>query len=124
MQVALGRTESDEYKDELCHISKVRLLFVVLAIMYINNGIRYLFLTFSLQLLKGNTGLLFSNQPLTAVTKFFDDYCKDNFAPAGIIVNRNILIPEGGYFFSYSFAGWWKSFLNYVSTSSLLSCFF
>ena len=49
----------------------------------------------TLQLLKGNSGILFTNQSLSAVKKFFANYCKDHYATAGIIAPKTITIPEG-----------------------------
>lgn len=68
MQIALGRTEEDEYGDDLMKIS--------------NN-------------LSGNRGLLFSNKTLKAMNKIFDNSVQQDFARAGNIATETVEFAEG-----------------------------
>ncbi|XP_050410391.1 mRNA turnover protein 4 homolog [Patella vulgata] len=68
MAVALGRTESDEYRENLHFLA---------------------------QQLKGQTGLLFTNETKKTVLKYFDDYRVPDFARAGNIATQTVTLEQG-----------------------------
>jgi mRNA turnover protein 4 len=68
MQVALGRSEEEEYGDELMKISKH---------------------------LSGNRGLLFSDTNVEAMKKIFDNSAQQDFARAGNVATETVQFEEG-----------------------------
>eukprot|EP00944_MAST-04C_sp_MAST-4C-sp1_P014953 g14953.t1 len=68
MQIALGRTEAEEYGDELMEISKQ---------------------------LSGNKGLLFSDKNVKAMQKIFNSSTQKDFARAGNVATETVEFEEG-----------------------------
>eukprot|EP00944_MAST-04C_sp_MAST-4C-sp1_P012920 g12920.t1 len=68
MQIALGRTEAEEYGDELMEISKQ---------------------------LSGNKGLLFSDKNVKAMQKIFNSSTQKDFARAGNLATETVEFEEG-----------------------------
>lgn len=68
MQLALGRTEAEEYRDGLCSLA---------------------------ERLKGNVGLLFTNKAAEEVQEWFQKYSCQDFASAGFVALREVCLPEG-----------------------------
>ncbi|KAM7252368.1 hypothetical protein ACFE04_024251 [Oxalis oulophora] len=68
MQVALGRSNADEIKPQLHKVSK---------------------------LLRGDTGLVFTNMPKEEVESLFDKYEEHDFARTGTIATEKVELPEG-----------------------------
>ncbi|ESO96608.1 hypothetical protein LOTGIDRAFT_56656, partial [Lottia gigantea] len=68
MAVAVGKTESDEYKDNL---------------------------RFLAQQLKGQTGLLFTNETKKNVLKYFDEFRVPDFARSGNQATQTVILEKG-----------------------------
>lgn len=68
MSVALGKTNEDEYKDNLNEISK-RLI--------------------------GNVGLMFTNEPDNKVKEWFAEFKCPDYARSGNIATETVTLPEG-----------------------------
>jgi mRNA turnover protein 4 len=68
MQLALGRTEEEEYKEGIHTISNM---------------------------LKGNVGLLFTNEQSDIVRGWFDQYHSLEYARSGFTTSQDILLKEG-----------------------------
>ncbi|XP_074656349.1 mRNA turnover protein 4 homolog [Tubulanus polymorphus] len=68
MAVALGRGKEDEYRDNLHNLSKV---------------------------LRGEKGLLFTNETKEKVLKYFDDYRVSDYARGGMEATQTIIIEAG-----------------------------
>jgi len=65
MQIALGRTAEDEYKENLSQVSKA---------------------------ITGNVGLLMTNRSKQEVIDYFNNFCVPDFARAGFIPSRTIIL--------------------------------
>jgi mRNA turnover protein 4 len=63
MQIALGRTEEDEYSENLRHVSK---------------------------LITGNVGLLSTSKPSKEVEEYFANFAEDDYARAGAKATRQV----------------------------------
>nr|AAX48829.1 PO-like [Suberites domuncula] len=68
MQLALGRSESDEYKTGLHYVSEQ---------------------------LNGAVGLFFTNEPTEKVEKWFDNFSENDYARSGFISTEEIVCSEG-----------------------------
>ena len=75
MQVALGRSEEEEYRDNLCKLGEI---------------------------LGGNCSLFFTNRPKEEVLNFFKEYKSVDFARAGFKATETFVIPEGEMPFAHS----------------------
>lgn len=67
-QIALGRSNEDEFKDNLCHVSKK---------------------------LTGDAGLLMTNRTKKEVLSYFKDYKSPEFAMAGTVPTEDIIMKIG-----------------------------
>jgi mRNA turnover protein 4 len=65
MQIALGRTQEEEYKENIFQLSKA---------------------------ISGNVGLLMTNRPKEEVISYFSNFCIPDFARAGHIAPRTIIL--------------------------------
>ncbi|CAL1538472.1 unnamed protein product [Lymnaea stagnalis] len=68
MQLALGRTEDEEYRENLHKLT---------------------------QHLQGQTGLLFTNSKEKEVLKYFDELYVPNYARSGTVATQTVLLEEG-----------------------------
>ena len=75
MQVALGRTPEEEYRDNLSNLGEA---------------------------LGGNCTLFFTNKPKEEVLQFFKEYKSLDFARAGFKATENFVIPKGEMPFPHS----------------------
>ena len=75
MQVALGRSEEEEYRDNLYKLG---------------------------ELLGGNCSLFFTNRPKEEILNFFKEYKSIDYARAGFKATETFVIPEGEMPFAHS----------------------
>lgn len=75
MQVALGRSPEEEYRDNLSQLGAM---------------------------LGGNCTLFFTNKPKEEVLQFFKEYKSLDFARAGFKATENFVIPKGEMPFAHS----------------------
>jgi len=75
MQIALGKTEEDEYKEKL-HLLSENIV--------------------------GNCGLFFTNESEEKVHKFFTEFSQMEYAKSGFQSNQNVVIPQGPTKFVHS----------------------
>ena len=75
MQVALGRSPEEEYRDNLSQLG---------------------------EMLGGNCTLFFTNKPKEEVLQFFKEYKSLDFARAGFKATENFVIPKGEMPFAHS----------------------
>src|SRR5690349_18639859 len=68
MKVALGRTEAEEYADNLSKISRD---------------------------LNGNVGLLFTDKTEDEVTEYFNKLSEKDFARSGFVATETVQVPQG-----------------------------
>ncbi|CAM9441914.1 unnamed protein product [Chrysoparadoxa australica] len=68
MQLALGHSPEDEYKDNLRHVSR---------------------------LIKGHCGLLCTDRPVKEVEQYFSELAMPEFASSGFVPSTTIEVPEG-----------------------------
>lgn len=68
MMVALGKTPEEEYRDNLHRVSRK---------------------------LKGNVGLLFTNQTKDEVVKYFDEFVEADYARSGNVATETVVLSEG-----------------------------
>ncbi len=75
MQVALGRNQEEEYRDNLCKLG---------------------------EMLGGNCALFFTNRPKEEVIPFFQEYKSLDYARAGFKATETFVIPQGEMPFAHS----------------------
>lgn len=75
MQVALGRNQEEEYRDNLCKLG---------------------------EMLGGNCALFFTNRAKEEVIAFFQEYKSLDYARAGFKATETFVIPEGEMPFAHS----------------------
>lgn len=68
MALGLGKTKEEEYKENLHEVTKR---------------------------LKGDVGLMFTNEPSDVVEKWFNDFSQDDFARSGNKATETVILPEG-----------------------------
>lgn len=81
MQVALGRSQEEEYRDNLCKFG---------------------------ELLGGNSCLFFTNRPREEVAAFFKDFKSLDYARTGFKATEPFVIPKGEMPFEHSMMGEFK----------------
>jgi mRNA turnover protein 4 len=87
MGMALGRSVEDEYKPGLSELGRVR------DICHFVEGQELM----HEQRVYGNVGLFFTNSPPQEVTEWFDDHKVDEFARAGAVATKTVVIPAGSF---------------------------
>jgi len=87
MAKALGLTPEEEHKIGLHKLSKVRSIRLHLCSQAEWKN--------SSQQVKGQVGLLFTDSEPQEVTEWFDDFKQPDFARAGNVASRTIILPEG-----------------------------
>lgn len=75
MQVALGRSQEEEYRDNLCKLGEQ---------------------------LGGNCSLFFTNRPQEEILQFFKEYKSLDYARAGFKATEPFVIPKGEMPFAHS----------------------
>ena len=89
MQVALGRSEEEEYRDNLYKLG---------------------------ELLGGNCSLFFTNRPKEEILNFFKEYKSVDYARAGFKATETFVIPEGEMPFAHSL---FEEFKKFVESNSM-----
>lgn len=81
MQIALGKTVTDEFKPGLFKVAEVSSFSLSKSIL----------LTLTKRL-NGNCGLMFTTSPIAEVQKFFEEYSVPDFARGGFVALKTITL--------------------------------